>query len=79
MALGNNARKKGLTTPFIVDEEAQEKCFEENVKSICDYVLTTKIKNNEREIRVLKALIKHRLDWHKLSLSEKGVDVEIIL
>jgi len=78
LGLRNNARKNGLTTLFIMDEGAQERIFEENVKSICDYVLTTCIKNNERKIRVSKAATKHGLEWHTLLLTDKGVKVEII-
>jgi KaiC/GvpD/RAD55 family RecA-like ATPase len=79
LGLRNNARKNGLTALFIMDEGAQEKHFEENVKSICDYVLTTCIKNNERRIRVSKAATKHGLEWHRLFLTSNGVEVEVIL
>jgi len=78
LGLRNNARKKGLTTLFIMDEGAQERVIEENVKSICDYVLTTCVKNNERRIRVSKAATKHGLEWHRLFLTSSGVAVEVI-
>jgi hypothetical protein len=61
-----------------MDEGAQERHIEENVKSICDYVLTTCIKNNERMIRISKAPIKHGLEWHRLLLKSEGIEVEII-
>ena len=77
--LRSNAKKNGLTTLFIMDEGAQEKRVEENVKSICDYVLTAEIQGNDRRVRVSKALTKHELEWHRLLITEKGVEVEIVL
>jgi hypothetical protein len=62
-----------------MDEGAQEKHVEENVKSICDYVLTAEIRENDRKVRVSKALTKHGLEWHRLLLTEKGVEVEVVL
>jgi circadian clock protein KaiC len=79
LGLRNNARKNGLTALFVMDEGAQERVVEENVKSICDYVLTTCIKNNERRIRISKAATKHGLEWHRLLLTSNGVEVEVIL
>jgi circadian clock protein KaiC len=79
LGLRNNARKNGLTMLLVMDEGAQEKHIEENVKSICDYVLTTCIKNNERRVRVSKAATKHGLEWHRLFLTSNGVEVEVIL
>jgi len=79
LGLRSNAKKCGATALFIMDEGAQEKHIEENVKSICDYVLTAEIQENDRRIRVSKALTKHGLEWHRLLLTEKGVEVEVIL
>jgi len=66
------------TTLYIVDQGAQEKEVEENIKALCDYVFSTDIKKNDRVIRVTKALTKHGLEWHRFSLTDKGVEVEIV-
>ena len=73
------AKKTGTTLLCLMDEGAQSKQAEEHMKSICDYVLTTDIHGKERRIRVAKALTKHGLEWHGLLLTDKGVDVEIVL
>lgn len=78
-ALNVKSRKMRITTMYIADHGAQSKLIEENVKSACDYVLTTEIRGNDRRIRVSKALTKHGIEWHGLSLTDKGVRVELIL
>jgi len=77
--LNDKSRKMRITTIYIADEGAQSKLIEENVKSICDYVLTTEVRGDDRRIRVSKALTKHGLEWHKLSLTDEGVGVELVL
>ena len=78
-SLNDKSRKMRITTLYIAEQGAQPKLIEENLKSICDYVLTTEIRGNDRRIRISKALTKHGIEWHKLSLTDKGVMVELIL
>jgi circadian clock protein KaiC len=78
-ALNEGLRKMGVTILYVTDQGAQPKLIEENLKSICDYVLTTEMRGKERRIRILKALTKHGLEWHKLSLTDKGIEVELVL
>jgi len=73
------AKKAGTTVLFLLDEGAQDKRAEENLKSLCDYILTTDVRGNERKIRVTKSLTKHSLEWHDLILTEEGVKVEVML
>lgn len=78
-AIRAKAKKKGTTVLFILDEGAQDKHAEENLKSLCDYILTTGIRENYVKIRVTKSLTKHGIEWHDLILTEEGVKVEVIL
>ena len=78
-AIRAEAKKAGTTVLFLLDEGAQNKHAEENLKSLCDYVLTTTFRGNERKIRVTKSLTKHGLEWHDLLLTEEGVKVEVML
>jgi KaiC/GvpD/RAD55 family RecA-like ATPase len=78
-ALNDSSRRMRITTVYITDQGAQSGLIEENVKSICDYVLTTEIRGNERWVRISKAITKHGIEWHKLSLTDKGVVVELVL
>jgi len=78
-ALSYKSRKMRITTMYIAEQGAQPNLIEENVKSLCDYVLTTEIRESDRKIRISKALTKHGMEWHKLSLTDKGVMVELIL
>jgi len=73
------AKKAGVTVLFLLDEGAQSRQVEENIKSACDYVLTTEIAGKDRRIRVTKSLTRHELEWHNLILTDKGVKVEVIL
>jgi KaiC/GvpD/RAD55 family RecA-like ATPase len=68
-------RNRGVAV-FILDSGVQSRSVEENVKSICDYVLETKEDQTLRKIRIVKALTKHNLEWHKLNLTSEGVQVE---
>jgi KaiC/GvpD/RAD55 family RecA-like ATPase len=68
-------RNRGVAV-FILDSGVQSRSVEENVKSICDYVLETKEDQTLRKIRIAKALTKHNLEWHKLDLTDKGVEIE---
>jgi circadian clock protein KaiC len=74
-----NARKTNATVLYLIDAGAQDKQIEENIKSLVDYVLTTSILRKRRRIRVTKALTKHGIEWHNLFLTDKGVEVEIIM
>jgi KaiC/GvpD/RAD55 family RecA-like ATPase len=78
-ALNDRWRKMRITTMYIADEGTQSKAIEENLKSACDYVLTTEIHGSDRRIRVSKALTRHGLEWHKLSLTDKGIVTELVL
>ncbi|MHA1632555.1 MAG: RAD55 family ATPase [Candidatus Freyarchaeota archaeon] len=73
------AKKAGVTVLFMLDEGAQPRQVEENIKSACDYVLTTDIVGKDRKIRVTKSLTRHELEWHNLILTDRGVKVEVIL
>ncbi|MHC1589775.1 MAG: RAD55 family ATPase [Candidatus Hecatellaceae archaeon] len=78
-AIKAKAKKAGVTVLFLLDEGAQPRQVEENIKSTCDYVLTTDIAGKNRRIRVTKSLTRHELEWHNLILTDKGVKVEVIL
>ena len=73
------AKEKGTTVLFLLDEGAQPRQVEENIKSSCDYVLTTGIVGKNRRIRVTKSLTKHGLEWYNLLIADKEVKVEVIL
>lgn len=74
-----NAKRSKSTVMFIMDEGAQDKHLEEDVKSICDYVLVTKIVGKERKIKVLRALTKHGLEWYNLMLRDDGIKLRIVV
>ena len=78
-AIRAKAKKAGTTVLFLLDEGAQNKRDEENLKSLCDYILTTDVRGKERKIKVTKSLIKHGLEWHDLILTEEGVKVDVTL
>jgi len=77
-AIRAKAKKTGTTVLFLLDEGAQDKSAEENIKSLCDYVLATNVKGQDIKIRVIKSLTRHSFEWHNLILTEEGVKVEII-
>ncbi|MBS7612306.1 hypothetical protein KEJ27_08950 [Candidatus Bathyarchaeota archaeon] len=60
---------------YLLDNGVQSRQFEENLKSICDYVLELRDSEDVVEIRVSKAPIPHSLDWHRLFFSSSGVGV----
>jgi len=62
---------------YILDSGVQDKKAEENVKSICDYVLETRENRMLREIRVVRGLLKHDLEWSRLRLTDEGVEVDV--
>lgn len=70
------ARKSGAVVLFIIDSKVQSESIEENVKSIGDYVLETREREDAVEIRLAKSLTKHDLKWHRVYLAENGVHVE---
>jgi len=77
-AIRAKAKKAGTTVLFLLDEGAQDKNAEENLKSLCDYVLVTDVRGSDVKIRVTKSLTRHSLEWHDLNLTKKGVIVEVI-
>jgi KaiC/GvpD/RAD55 family RecA-like ATPase len=77
--LRKNARENNLTSLLIMDEGAQEKIVEETIKSICDYVLTTYVRDSERMIRISKAPVKHGLESFRLLFKGKKIEIEVIL
>jgi KaiC/GvpD/RAD55 family RecA-like ATPase len=60
---------------YVLDSGVQSRQVEENLKSICDYVLEIKDDEGVIEMRVSKAPIPHRLDWHRLFFSPSGVRI----
>lgn len=62
---------------YVLDSGIQNRQFEENMKSICDYVLEVRDNENLVEMRVSKAPIPHSLDWYKLFFSPAGIRVGI--
>jgi len=77
--LKKNAKKNNLTALLTMDEGAQKRIVEETIKSICDYVLTTYVRDSERMIRISKAPVKHGLESFRLFFREKRVEIEVIL
>ncbi|MEM1570248.1 MAG: RAD55 family ATPase [Candidatus Bathyarchaeia archaeon] len=73
--------KSGAVALFIMDSKIQRESIEENVKSIADYVLETRVHEDVMheevvEIRLVKSLTRHDLKWHRVYLAENGVHVE---
>lgn len=77
-ALRAKAKEKGITVLLILDEGAQSSQFEQNLKSLCDYVLKTSVSGGRRRIIVEKSLTTHGLELHNLIISGKGVSIEVI-
>lgn len=67
-------RNRGIVL-YLLDCGVQSRQFEENLKSICDYVLEMRDNEDVVEMRVSKAPIPHSLDWHRLFFSASGVGV----
>ena len=78
-ALKAKVKKNDMTMLLVLDEGAQEKHIEENIKSLSDYVLTTDVQAKTGRIKITKAPTKHDLEWHRVYLTEKGVEVEVVL
>lgn len=70
-------KKAGSTLYLIMDEGCVEKIFEENIKTMCDYIIVTGISGGSRKLRVLRAPSRHDLGWHLLTIREKGVEVDV--
>lgn len=67
-------RNRGVVL-YLLDNGVQSRQVEENLKSICDYVLEIRDVEDSVEIRVSKAPTPHSLEWHKLLFSPDGVRV----
>lgn len=75
--LRENARKNNAVVLFTVDSGIQSSSIEGNIKAVCDYVLETRENQCKVEIRLLKSLTKHDLEWRKVYTTDDGVHVQI--
>ena len=69
-------KNKGVVL-YLLNTGVQSRSAEENLKSICDYVIETRERESTVEIRVAKSLTKHTLDWHRLYLTDDGLALEL--
>lgn|GEM_PF-749377 len=69
-------RKNNAVAIFTVDSGIQNSSVEEEVKSICDYVLETREYQSKVEIRVLKSLTRHDLEWRRVYTMDDGVHIQ---
>ncbi len=75
--LNVKAKENRTVVFYIIDSGVQDRRAEEAVKSICDYVLETRENKTLREIRIVRGLLKHGLEWNVIRLTNNGVDVEV--
>ena len=75
--LRTKAKKNRGVVLYILDKDIQSRSTEENVKSICDYVIETREREGTVELRVAKSLTRHTLDWHKLYMTDEGLKLEL--
>jgi len=75
--LRTKAKKNRGVVLYILDKDIQSRSTEENLKSICDYVIETREREGTVELRVAKSLTRHTLDWHKLYMTDEGLKLEL--
>ena len=68
-------RKEGVTTMYILDQDAQPKWLEVNLASLCDNVLV--MGGSRCGIKVLRAFSRHSVEWHDISFTDQGIKVHL--